>query len=163
MTGLMNLGLTVVVALSFTHDPHGCPEPAHDHYADCRCALSASTYGGFSYYQPRPYVYRRPAYHPRPYPVPTYREPYFSPPPPRYVVTGRPVREPGPVLYVDGPPIYVDAPPVYVEPAQIYIERPEIIVRPSEVITAPPEVHFEPCPEGAACYQAPAQEVSGAP
>lgn len=152
MIGLASLGAVAAVALAVTHDPHGCPEPVHDHGTICRCSPTEPTYGGFSYYQPRLYAYRRPSYHPRPYSEPAH--PYFAPPP-RYEVRGRPAREPGPVIYTDGPPIYVDAPPVYIEPAQIYVERPEIIVRPSEVIVAPPEVHFEPCPQGADCRQAP--------
>jgi len=158
MLSLASLGLAALAATAVVHDPHGCPEPAHDFHTGCRCEGYAGGYSGFSYYQPRPYAYRRPSYHPRPYEVPT--QPPYVPASP-YVVRGRPVRAPGAVVYVEGPPIYIDAPPVYVEPAQIYVERPEIIVRPSEVITAPPEVHFEACPDGAACYQAPPQNTGG--
>lgn len=154
MIGMAGSALFAVAALVVTHDPHGCPEPPHAGPA-CLCSSYATVP-----YQPAPYSYRRPAWHPRPYPIaPQYAAPppppiYDRPPP--YEVGGYPGYAHGPVGYVQGPPIYVDAPPVYVEPAQIYIERPQIIVRPSEVVVAPPEVHFEPCPEGAVCLQDPA-------
>ena len=165
MLGLAGLSLVAVTAAAVAQDPHGCPEPEHDLHAYCRCFDDGHAAIALGYYQPQISTYRRPSYHPRPYPVPPE---YPGPPPPYgvgpgpdYVVRGRPVYAEGPVRYVPGPRIYVDAPPVYVEPAQIYVERPEIIVRPSEVVVAPPEVHFEPCPEGGECYQAPAGDGSG--
>ena len=168
MFALATLGLVAAASLAVVHDPHGCPEAPHDVRAFCNCVDNGQAGAARSYYQPRVSTYRRPGYHPRPYPVPpTYEPPAYYPPPrepmppayyggvPDYYVRGRPVQVAGGQGYVQGPRVYVDAPPVYVEPAQIYIERPEVIVRPSEVIVAPPEVHFGPCPEGVECYQDP--------
>ena len=145
MMGLTTIGLAALAALTVSHDPHGCREAPHRDAWDCRC-LGAVGYGSAIPYHPPPLTYR---------PRPAYGYGSYFLQGPGYVVRGRPVRAPGPVVFVEGPPIYVDAPPVYVEPAQVYIERPRIIVRPSEVIVAPPEVHFEPCPPGADCRQAP--------
>lgn len=166
MLALAGLSLIAVATVAAAQDSHGCPEPVHDAHAYCSCLDNGRATAVRGYYQPRIATYRRPSYHPRPYPVapedPFVQPPYVDGPGPDYVVRGRPVYTDGPVRYVPGPRIYVDAPPVYVAPAQIYIERPEIIVRPSEVMMAPPEVHFEPCPEGAECYQAAPGEEAGA-
>lgn len=160
MVELLSLGLAAMAALTLTHDPHGCPEAPHAYDWSCQCERS----GGYARSAPPPYLYARsylpPGSYLRP---PTYRPPAAYHRPPAYHVRGQPARVPGPPIYIDGPPIYVDAPPVYVEPAQVYIERPQIIVRPSEVVVAPPEIHFESCPQGADCRQAPADYPSSSP
>jgi hypothetical protein len=167
MVVLTTLGLVAAASVAVVHGPHGCSEAAHDVRAACSCVDYSRSYAASAYYYSQFSTYRRPSYHPRPYPVrPTYAPPpsvYAPPPPyhgaaPAYVVRGRPVQAQGPVGYIQGPTVYVDAPPVYVEPAQIYVERPEIVVRPSEVIVAPPQIHFEPCPDGEICYQDPATQ-----
>lgn len=164
MMGLLSLGLAATAAMVVTHEPHGCPEAPHQYEWACQCARS----GGYSHPAAPPYLYARsyllPGSYLRPpvyYGPPAYQPPPYQPPlvyhrPPAYHVRGRPVRAQSAPVYIEGPPVYIDAPPVYVEPAQVYVERPQIIVRPSEVIVAPPEVHFESCPEGADCRQAPA-------
>ena len=152
MMGLAGSGLMVLVALAVTHDQHGCREPAHVS-GPCLCAPQVGVP-----YQPSVSTYRRPPWHPRPYPI---APQYVAPP--SYVSGGHRGYAPNIAGYVEGPPIYVDAPPVYVEPAQIYIERPQIIVRPSEVIMAPPEIHYEPCPDGEVCLESSAATVTDRP
>lgn len=150
MMELGGLALSVAMVLAVSQDAPHCPgAPRYERLCPCDCHDSGPR---IPYTPPAPYNPPRPAWHPRP-PHYGYRP---DPRPPAWGVSGRPVRAPGPVVYIEGPPIYVDAPPVYVEPAQVYVERPQIIVRPSEVIVAPPEVHFEPCPTGADCRPAPA-------